>query len=333
MINRVLIVGSGSMGQRHLHLARRFLPDSEIKILTRNKKNKLSEFADGHFTCLDDALKFSPELAVIASPASVHLDSAIPLAKLGAHLLIEKPISISTHRVAELIEIVRNNSKIMLVGYNLRFLPSLKLFRQLIQSGLLGKIYSVRAEVGQYLPSWRPGVDYRNSVSAKKELGGGVLLELSHELDYLQWIFGDVVSVYASLTQQSALEIDVEDTVEMIMNFFPRDGGSSIICSLHLDFVRQDSMRMCTVTGEKGTLRWSAISGTVDHFAKDTHEWKTVCKDVPERDATYLSQWQHLLECIETDQVPLISGEDGLVTLKIIEMARQSALTGTNVRQ
>lgn len=321
------------MGQRHLHLARRFLPDSEIKILTRNKKNKLSEFADGQFTCLEDALKFSPELAVIASPASVHLDSAIPLAKLGAHLLIEKPISISTHRVAELIEIVRKNSKIMLVGYNLRFSPSLKHFRQFIQSGLLGKIYSIRAEVGQYLPSWRPEVDYRNSVSAKKELGGGVLLELSHELDYLRWIFGDVLSVYASLTRQSALEIDVEDTAEMIINFSPREGGPPIVCSLHLDFARQDSMRMCTVTGEKGTLRWNALAGSVDHFAKDTHEWKTVFQDVPARDATYVSQWQHLLECIDSNHAPLISGEDGLVTLQTIEMARQSALTGTNVKQ
>jgi predicted dehydrogenase len=331
LINRVLIVGTGSMGRRHLHLARRFLPDSEIKILARSTGNEISAFADGEYTSIDKALEFSPDLAVIASPATTHLDSAIPLAKLGAHLLIEKPIAASPNRVNELIEAVRKNSKIMLVGYNLRFSPSLIQFRKLIQSGLIGKIYFIRAEVGQYLPSWRPDADYRDSVSAKKELGGGVLLELSHELDYLRWIFGDIVSVYASLSQQSSLEIDVEDTAEMILNFESRDNGPSIVCSLHLDFVRQDSMRICTVTGEKGTLRWNALEGRIDHFESDTLEWKTVIQDKLERDATYVTQWQHLLECIATGHAPSVGGEDGLATIKVVEMARQSSLTGTRV--
>lgn len=333
MVKRVLIVGTGSMGRRHLHLARQFLPESEIKILSRRKGNEISALADGEYTSIDEALKFSPDLAVIASPATTHLDSAIPFANLGAHLLIEKPIAASTNRVKELIEAVRKNNKIMLVGYNLRFSPSLKQFRTLIQSGLIGKIYFIRAEVGQYLPSWRPDIDYRNSVSAKKELGGGVLLELSHEFDYLRWIFGDIVSVYASISQQSSLEIDVEDTAEMILNFESRHNSPPIVCSLHLDFVRSDSVRICTVTGEKGTLRWNALEGRVDHFKSETLEWKTIIKDKLERDATYEALWRHFLGCIATGHAPLVDGEEGLATLKIVEMARQSSLTGTRVTQ
>ena len=82
-----------------------------------------------------------------------------------------------------------------MTAYNLRFLPSLQAYRERIQFGVIGKVLSVRCEIGQYLPSWRPGSDYRQAVSASRALGGGALLELSHEIDYLRWIFGEVAWV------------------------------------------------------------------------------------------------------------------------------------------
>jgi len=141
-------------------------------------------------TSLDDALRFHPQAAVIANPASHHLDLAMPLAQAGVHLLVEKPVSSSTHRVSELIEVCRVRGITLMTGYNLRFLPSLKRFRELLEEKRVGRVLSVRAEIGQFLPSWRPGFDYRQSVSARATLGGGVLLELSHEIDYLRWLFG-----------------------------------------------------------------------------------------------------------------------------------------------
>ena len=94
--------------------------------------------------------------------------------------------------VDDLLGTVRARGVICQVGYNLRYLPSLSRFRDLINEGLVGGPLSVRCEIGQYLPNWRPDTDYRTGVTARSDLGGGVLLELSHEIDYLRWIFGEV---------------------------------------------------------------------------------------------------------------------------------------------
>ena len=99
---------------------------------------------------------------------------------------------------------------VLAIGYNLRFLSSLQKFKSILDDKIIGDVWSVRSEVGQFLPSWRPNSDYRKGVSAQYALGGGVLLELSHDIDYLRWIFGEVAWVQAVLAQQSDLEIDVE---------------------------------------------------------------------------------------------------------------------------
>jgi predicted dehydrogenase len=186
-------------------------------------------------------------------------------------------------------------------------------------------VLSVRAEAGQYLPSWRPGLDYRSVVSAHRELGGGVLLELSHELDYLRWLFGEVCWVQARLARQSALQIDVEDTVHMLLGFERRAGDSELTASLNIDFIRHDAVRQCTVIGEEGSLRWNARAGTVEFFQPGDAAWRGVFDRPEARDDTYIAVWKHLLECVETGAAPLVSGEDGLSVLRIIDAARESS--------
>ena len=319
------------MGQRHLRLARHFLPDSDIRMLVRDAGKPVPYGAQGQFGRLAQALAFAPELAVIANPAPMHLDYAIPLARLGTHLLLEKPIATVPDRVPELMEIACSSQAVVLLGYNLRFSPSLRAFRSLLQTSAIGRCYSVRAEVGQYLPSWRPEADYRLGVSARKELGGGVLLELSHELDYLRWIFGEVVSVQAMLSRQSRLTIDVEDTADLMLAFAPTGDDPSVVASVHLDFVRHDSIRTCTVVGEAGTLAWDALTGEVNQYEPEAATWRNVFTERPQHDATYLAEWEHLLACIETGQRPLITGEDGYAVLKVIAHARQAAAAGHRV--
>jgi predicted dehydrogenase len=312
-------------------MARLFVPESQIYVLIRPGGQTQMLGADGVIHSLDQALAFAPDIAVIANPAPMHMQYALPLARLGTHLLVEKPIASALEGVADLITAARNMGSTLLVGYNLRFLPSLREFRRLIGDGLIGRCYSVRSEVGQYLPTWRPGVDYRKSVSANKELGGGVLLELSHELDYLCWIFGQVTSVYASLSTQSDLQISVEDTADLILNFASLNGYPSVVGTLHMDFSRQDHIRVCTVVGDKGTLRWNAMTGEVDFFGFGATHWRNVYHDKPERDATYIAEWAHLIDCIENRHPPLITGEDGLAVLQVVDNARQSALSGNRV--
>lgn len=332
MIERILIVGLGSIGGRHLRLARERFPKADIRVLRHRESASTPEYANGCFSNMQQALEFAPQLAVIANPTSFHVQSSLPLAEAGVHLLVEKPLSSSPEGVEKLLQTCHERQGILLLGYNLRFLPSLQRFRELLREQVIGKVISVRCEVGQFLPSWRPDADYRQGVSARREFGGGVLLELSHELDYLRWIFGEVDRVTASLSRQSGLDIDVEDTAHLILEFAPAADGYRLIGDASLDFVRRDTTRVCTAIGEKGSLRWNGVTGIVEKFDVDANAWCELFHHMPQRDDSYLTEWEHLLECIEGSQTPLIGGDDGLAVLNIVDAARKSSESGRAIR-
>jgi predicted dehydrogenase len=331
LIKRILIVGLGSIGSRHLRLSRELLPKADIRVLRHQATNEVPEFSNGCFSNIDEAIAFAPQIAVIASPAPFHLVTAQALAEAGVHLLIEKPLSASLDGVAQLIETCHQQSTVLLTGYNLRFLPSLQRFRNVLDEGAIGKISSVRCEIGQNLPSWRPDSDYREGVSARLALGGGALLELSHELDYLRWIFGEVEWVKATLSRQSSLEIDVEDTAHLTLGFTPTTEGHQLIGSVNLDFIRHDTTRLCTAIGEKGSLRWNGLTGEVALYEVDAKGWRELFCHPHQRDVSYLAEWQNFIACVKEHKTPLITGEDGLKVLEIIEAARISAASGRQV--
>lgn len=324
LIERLLIVGHGSIGRRHLRIARELLPDADIRVLRHQPCESTPEYADGCMSRLDEALAFAPQAAVIASPSSFHMHTAQPLAEAGVHLLVEKPLAASLEGIGQLMAAAANRI-VLMTAYNLRFLPSLQEYRRLIQSGYIGKVISVRCEIGQYLPSWRPGSDYRQGVSASRALGGGALLELSHEIDYLRWIFGEMAWVRATLSKQSVLEIDVEDTAHLILGFDPDADGRILIANLTMDFVRHDTTRQCLAIGEQGSLRWNGLTGVVDLFPAGGTAWVPVFTYQSQLDETYTREWKHFLCCILEDSAPLIGGRDGLAVLSIIEAASRSA--------
>lgn len=327
MSQRILIVGLGSIGRRHLRIIRETMPESDIRVLRHKTSSEIPEFSNGCFDSLDDACAFAPQLAVIANPASFHLNVAIPLAMSGVHLLIEKPLSHGTADVQTLLKLVKDKNLILQVGYNLRFLPSLIDFRQRIHQGSIGKVLSVRCEIGQYLPTWRPGTDYREGVSARSELGGGVLLELSHELDCLRWIFGEIGWVNAWIGKLSGLEIDVDDTAHLVLGFSHDSQSACPIATLSMDFIRHDTTRHCIAIGELGSLRWNALTGSVELLLPGECKWQVAYHYQHNRDESYLAQWLHFLSCVETGSHPLVSGLDGQAVLQVIEAAKLSALT------
>jgi predicted dehydrogenase len=327
-IERVLIAGLGSAGARHLRLARALLPEADIRVLRRAADAPVPEGANGCFAQLEQALAFAPQLAVVATPATLHLPTAQALVEAGAHLLVEKPLAAASEGVSGLLDACRVRDRVLLVGYNLRFLPSLRRFREALHAGLVGEVHSVRCEVGQHLAEWRPGTDYRLGASARRELGGGVLLELSHELDYLRWIFGEVQWVSAFLGRQGQLEIDVEDTAHLLLGFAGAGRARPLVASASLDFIRHDPTRACTAIGALGSLRWDALEGSVRHYAAGSGGWTELFRQAPVRDDSYQAQWRHLLACIEGREAPVVSGEDGLQVLRIVEAARRAADSG-----
>lgn len=328
MFSRILIVGLGSIGKRHKELVHQLFPNAEVEVLRLRDKTQILDSDIEFLTTIQDAKEFSPDIAVLCTPSTSHVSLGLDLAKSGAHLLVEKPISQSSEGVLELLEECASKNVVLMVGYNLRYLKSLQEFRRHVSEGLIGNTLSVRCEVGQYLPNWRPKMDYRKSVSAKRELGGGVLLELSHEIDYLRWIFGEVDWVRATLLRQSELEIDVEDTVHLTLGFEKSTSGKHLIANLNMDFVRHDTTRSCIVIGDRGSLRWDGISGEVSLFHADRKTWETLFANDNGIEETYILEWQDFIKAIKEKRSPAVTGEDGLRVVEIIEAARLSSKSG-----
>jgi predicted dehydrogenase len=326
-IKTVLIVGLGSIGKRHASVIKEFFPEVNIVVLRHKQciKNDIDKL--GLFKCvtsINEAIAINPQAAIISNPATMHIKVAKELANNGINLLIEKPISDSSIGVQELVNICRENNIILMTAYNLRFLPSLIKFKEQIQANKIGKIYSIRSEAGQYLPSWRPDSDYRNGVSANKKLGGGVLLELSHEIDYLSWIFGSVKWVKSHISKQSDLDVDVEDSANIILGF-KGVNGVELTASLDMDFIRHDVTRKCFVIGEKGTLLWDGICGKVKYFAKDDDYWETIFVSKPDRNFTYIEEIKSFFSSVESNKPPCISGYEGMKVVKVVEAIKKSS--------
>jgi predicted dehydrogenase len=312
-VKKILIVGMGSIGKRHIEIICTLFPNIALSVLRHKECDEIdiiSTGVDNCFTNIESALAYGFDAAIIANPAPMHLEVAGRLASNGIHLLIEKPISNTEEGIRDLILICKKHDVVLMTAYNFRFLPTLLKFKELLSNKKIGRILSIRAEVGQYLPSWRLNSDYREGVSAKKSLGGGVLLELSHEIDYLGWLFGNLKWLVAKVSKQSSLEIDVEDTAHIIFGFENKESNDEIVATLDMDFIRHDTTRKCVAIGENGTLRWDGIEGTVDCYSPNSEGWQELFSDKPERNFTYTEEVKHFISCIESGHKPLITGED-----------------------
>jgi predicted dehydrogenase len=294
---RILLVSLGSIGRRHLANLRQLEPDAEICILRRAIDPALGA---KQIITLEAALAFAPDAALICSPAPQHVAVATALAARGIALFIEKPLSHDLTGVTELLTLAREKSAPLMVGYCLRYFAPLREMRDQVLAGKIGRLLHIHAEVGQHLADWRPGSDYRASVTAQKKLGGGALLELSHEIDYALWFGGEVESVTAQLGTVGILGVDVEDTTDLQLRF--RNG---VLGTIHLDLLQRPPRRICRIIGTEGTL-------TLDLLATPT-----------DRNAMYLEELRHFLDCTRTRQQPEITGEDGLRVLKVIAAARR----------
>ena len=326
MINNIGIVGLGSIGCRHLRLARELRSDLNIVAVRSRKGKKIEEekLVDSVVYSLEDAIGCGIEAAIIATPAVYHVQQAIVLMEKGIHVLIEKPLSHSLDNVNKLLRIAKISKLVGLVGYCLRYDPGALKFNKMLNNQKIGKILNAQVECGSYLPDWRKGMDYRNSVSAKAELGGGVLSELSHELDYIRWFFGEMKSVSANIENSGTLDINVDDSADMI---FESEPGFSV--SVHLDFNSRNTRRKCIARCANGDLIWDAIANKVTwKTANGSEELETYKND---RDYIYKEQLKHFFDCIENKKLPSVSIHDGVAVLDMIDSIKKSHKIGEKI--
>jgi predicted dehydrogenase len=320
---RAVIAGLGSIGKRHLNNLQRVLPDCDIAVWRHSRE---SAAVDGLSTSIQslydvaEVLDYRPDFAILASPAPYHVSAALKLAAAGVHLLVEKPLADSERDVEALLELCRQRQLTLMVAYNLRFHESLREAHRLLRDGCVGRIIAVRAEVGSYLPDWRPGSDYRRVVSARPELGGGAVLELSHEIDYVRWLGGEVTAVSAQLGNLGGLDIPVEDTAELTLRF-----ASGAIGQIHVDMVQRAPHRMCRIIGTEGTLVWDGIANSLQLYRASTRAWEVPwpARDL-DRNGMYIEELAHFVDCMRHQRTPLITGEDGWRVLQIALAAKRS---------
>lgn len=324
----ILIAGLGSIGRRHLKILRD-LGETNV-LLYRTGLSTLPEEELAGIPVvfdLEEALRQRPEAVIVSNPTALHLDVAIPAARQGCHILLEKPVSHSLERVEELKEALNSGGGQLLVGYHYRFHPGLQKVKTLIENGEIGRPLYVRAQWGEYLPDWHPWEDYRKGYSARSDLGGGVVLTLSHPLDYLRWLLGEIVELTAVTGQLGDLGIDVEDTAEIIIRF-----EKSALGSLHLDYNQRPPRHDLEFIGTRGTIQWDYYKKVTRIYRVNQGDWEAIPLPVSfERDDLYRAQMHHFLRVCRHHERPVCTLEDGIRALELALAVHNSQEIGARV--
>jgi len=296
-------------------------PELEILICTKNRRLKVDKKRVKVFDNLEEALREKPDAAFVTNVTNQHVPTAIKLAKKGIHIFIEKPLSDSEYRISDLSKIVKEKKLVTLIGCNLRFNSCIRKIKEMILEGSIGRIICAQVECGTYLPDWHPLEDYRLGYSARKDMGGGVILTVIHEIDYLYWFFGDVKEVISMSGKYSDLELDVEDLSASILKF-----KNNIIAEIHLDYFQQPNSRRCKIIGTSGTITWDEETNLVKVYHVKDKRWITSLNQSKyDNNQEYVDEVQHFLRCITKKEKSINDLKQGIDTLKIALAIKNSS--------
>jgi predicted dehydrogenase len=316
---RVLVVGIGSIGARHT---------ANLLSLGYNNISLVSGKA-----VLDEPLKYLKkyksieealiqgqyDVAVICTPASFHVKDAIKILDSGIpNIYIEKPVNNTWDDVEELLQLSKAKNARIIIGYDLHFDPGIQAVKELISTEQYGKPLSANAIVGQYLPDWRPKENFAQGSSAKKDTGGGVLLDLIHEFDYLYWFFGNVSTVAAFHTSGEILKIETEEIADVLLKF-----QKGITATVHLDYMQPSLIRQCLITCTKGSIYLDMAKRELRGIDNKKQETFYSYKDF-ERNDRFKLIMKAFLENEKDSR--LTSLEQGLESLKIALAVKKSCL-------
>ncbi|MFC2171129.1 Gfo/Idh/MocA family protein [Acidobacteriota bacterium] len=240
---KILIVGLGSIGRKHLECLQQY-SGVDVTAFRTSKGAKKESSGIIEFTTLQNALAYEPNGVIISNPTALHATSALPFLRKGIKVLIEKPIAESVKEAEKLVSF----KELIRVAYCLRFYPVSDFVKHLC---LEESIFRVSFRRSYYLPKWHSYADYRLEYSSRKDLGGGVIRTLSHELDLMLHWFGWPDSVVGVTDRVSPLEIDVDDFA-----FFTARSKNGVRISFDLDFFSPENINTGDIFTEKGKYTW-----------------------------------------------------------------------------
>jgi predicted dehydrogenase len=321
----VLIVGAGSIGERHLRCfqATGRADLSLVEIDATKRRTMTERYAIANvFEELGPALQEHPDLAVIATPAPSHIPLVLRLVEAGVHVLIEKPLSTSLDGIDRLQAAIRARRLTVGVAYVYRVHPLLAALREAIRADRFGRPVQLVSVSGQHFPTYRPA--YRNIYYTDRATGGGAIQDaLTHVVNAGEWLLGPVDRLVVDAAHQALEGVTVEDTVHLLA----RHG--SVLASYSLNQYQAPNEFTLTVVCERGTVccefhehrwRWMTEPGGAWH-------------DEPiaplERDTLFIAQANAFLDAVESKTALPCTLEDGLQTLRVNLAALASVERGT----
>jgi len=320
---RALVCGCGSIGKRHIRNLRlrgvrdilAFDPDETVRSWV---KDNLAVVVEADY---EQALSKRPSVVFVTSPTHLHASQALLAARAGADVFVEKPLAHTREGVKELLRTVAEKKLVTLGGCNFKFYPMIRKIKELVDVGEVGRIYSARVEAGQYLPYWRPALDYRKNYGASRAMGGGVILDFIHELAYVHWFFGPARQLVAFVARVGPLEIDTDDLAEILIWF---RGGA--LAEIHVDYLSQRYQRNVRLMGESGNIQWDWHDRAVRVYRKGVEEPQLF--RLPEGydlNQMYLDELDHFLDAIERRAQTLYPFAEAGEVLEIAFASHESA--------
>jgi len=290
---KIVFFGLGSIGQRHARLIQDNFKH-ELLAFRSGKSTSKNELNIKEVYTLREVLGWKPDLAFITNPTSEHMKYMIFCAKNGINLFIEKPISHNLKGLADFLKYVKKNEVKTYIAYCLRFHPGIIWLKEYLKDN---RPIHVNVYASSYMPNWRKNVkNHLNHYSSKKETGGGVVLELSHEIDYLYWLFGDFLSVKLNSKKISDVTRDSEDFIDALIKFNEKMFGN-----LHINFYSNFARREVVVDFEDHSVIVDLISNNI-RIIKNNEKDRVIEFKI-DRDYIYLEQLKYFFSNIERDRM------------------------------
>jgi len=300
---KILLIGLGSIAAKHIQVIKKIQPEASLFAI-RSGGKRGNDFG---ITEIDnfDLINFTPNFVIISNPTHLHYKTLEILYSKGWPLFIEKPLFHQIIGADELVDKVIASGVLSYVACNLRFHPALIFVKNYLDLNK-PRVNEVNVYCGSYLPDWRPGKEFRQIYSAIKEQGGGVHLDLIHEIDYIYWLFGAPEVVRSSLSSKSTLNISAIDYADYLLEYAEFNAG------IRLNYFRRDPKRTLEIVTESATLMVDIIKGTVSNSGGEVLFEKPV--DVME---IYEMQMKYFMDCLKKNNIEFNGIEEALRILKI----------------
>ena len=325
----VIVLGAGSAGRRHARNLSAL--GCRISAFDPRPDRRSALAAEVDLVAATASLREAFELAdldavAVCSPPSFHADQAIEAINRGLPVLLEKPVSPELAAARRLASESKKASVPVLLGYTWRWWPPLAEARRRLEAGAVGRLLHVRCSLSAHLADWHPWERYQDFFMSSRELGGGALLDESHWIDLMLWMFGMPAGVFAKVDRLSDLEIDADDNVDMLLDY---PGGPRVM--LHLDLYGRPHERFIQFVGDRGTLRWSDSPNGFRLSTRAEGDWEEVSFE-HERNDMFAAVAQEFVGVMERRLAPSCTVDDGIRVLRVIEAARSSQQTGQMVK-